>query len=72
MSDVIQIAMKIFGVFEEAYYFVNFFYKMDTAYPEMCSVNFPLQETIGLYGVHISRPSATSLIYSVIIRALFK
>ena len=31
------------------------FCKMESTFQEMCSVNIPLQETIGLYGGLISR-----------------
>ena len=55
MSDVIQFTKKIYDVFEKAGYFVQIFVeKWQSTYPEMCSVNVPLQETIGLYGGLIS------------------
>ena len=48
------------------------FSKMESTYPEMCSVNVPLQETIGLYGGLISWLLATCVICSVFVSALIK
>ena len=62
MSDVIQFTKKICGVFEKAGYFVKKISKMESTCPEMCSVNVPLQESIGLYGGLISRLLATCVI----------
>ena len=48
------------------------FCKMESTCPEMCSVNVPLQETIGLYGGLISRLLASCVISSVFVRVLIK
>ena len=48
------------------------FCKLESTCPEMCSVNVPLQETIGLYGGRISRLLATCVIFSVFVSALIK
>ena len=48
------------------------FSKMESTCPEMCSVNVPLQETIGLYGGLILRLLATCVICSVFVRVLIK
>ena len=70
MSDVIQFTRKICGVFENAEYFVKKLYKMESRYPEMCSVNVRLQETIGLYGGgFISRLLTSCVICSVFMSA---
>ena len=45
---------------------------MESTYPKMCSVNVPLQETIGLYGGLISRLLAACVICSVFISVLLK
>ena len=44
---------------------------MESTFPEMCSLNVPLQETIGLYGGLISR-LASCVICSVSMSVLFK
>ena len=72
MSDVIQFTKKICGVFEKAGYFVQKVLQMESTYPEMCSVNVPLQTKIGLYGGLISRLLATFGICSVFISVLIK
>ena len=71
MSDVIQqgksvVTLRRLGIL------LNFFCKMESTYPKMCSVNVPLQEIICLYGGLISRLLATSVICSVFLSALFK
>ena len=45
--------------------FFNFFCKIEPTYPEICSVNVPLQEAIGLYGGLISSVGFLRDLFSV-------